>query len=146
MPKKSKKVLVGEVVKSSLFQYGEFFDYRDHVTVGHCYDETKFDEKTQQEVKTGRKVSSGNSDDASRADAEYVVIRAVMEGGGTGHGPHDVYPDGWHIHARRLDSDGKYNPEGEEIRFYQSGAFTCMVPEVEVVRTMQMTFVQKALS
>lgn len=33
---------------------------------------------------------------------EYVVYKTAKEGGGTGHGPHDVYPDGWHVFARAV--------------------------------------------
>jgi hypothetical protein len=63
----------------------------------------------------------------------YVVEHAAMEGGGTGHGAHDIYPDGWHIRARKLKADGSYNPMGVEIEFYQSGAFTVVNEKVPVV-------------
>ena len=33
---------------------------------------------------------------------EYVVIKTSHEGGGTGMGPHDIYPDGHHIYAKKL--------------------------------------------
>lgn len=56
----------------------------------------------------------------------YIVTNAKMTGGGTGMGPHDVYPDGWEVTATRV--------EGEDvIRFFQSGCFTCLIREVEVV-------------
>ena len=73
----------------------------------------------------------------------YVVEHARSEGGGTAHGPHDVYPDGWHIKARKLWDDGTYNPNGTEIEFYQSGAFTAVNKDVPVVRKMRrnVTFV-----
>jgi hypothetical protein len=56
----------------------------------------------------------------------YVVEYARMEGGGTAHGPHDIYPDGWHIKARALKAGNKYDPKGREIEFYQSGCFSHM--------------------
>lgn len=28
---------------------------------------------------------------------KYVVYKTSIDGGGTGHGPHDVYPDGHHV-------------------------------------------------
>ena len=63
----------------------------------------------------------------------YVVEHAALEGGGTAHGPHDRYPDGWHIRARKLKADGSYDPHGVEIEFYQSGAFTAVNEKVPVV-------------
>ena len=28
----------------------------------------------------------------------YVVVKTAFEGGGTGHGPDDAYPDGHHVY------------------------------------------------
>ena len=64
--------------------------------------------------------------DETRPDAKFVVIRASMSGGGTGMGPHDIYPDGWYIEARRLNNDGTDDGKGEIVEFYQTGCFTCM--------------------
>ena len=36
----------------------------------------------------------------------WVVINAEMTGGGTGHGPHDIYPDAWHVSAMRVSENG----------------------------------------
>lgn len=71
--------------------------------------------------------------DLSYLKGKYVVEHAAMEGGGTAHGPHDRYPDGWHIRARKLKADGSYDPQGAEIEFYQSGAFTVVNEKVPVV-------------
>ena len=73
---------------------------------------------------------------------DYVVIEATMEGGGTGHGPHDIYPDGWHVEAQLLDKNGNYNPDGKKIDFYQSGCFNNMIEEVQVTGKMERTFVK----
>lgn len=69
---------------------------------------------------------------------EYVVELTRMSGGGTGHGLHDVYPDGHHVRARRLSESGFYDPNGIVVEFYQSGCFTNMIGEddVEVKRKM----------
>ena len=82
--------------------------------------------------------------DELRADAEWVVERDETEGGGTGMGPHDVYPDGHHVTARRLNDDGTYNPDGETIQFYQSGCFTGMVEpdKITLVRKMERQFTE----
>lgn len=78
--------------------------------------------------------------DETRPSATFVVTRAEAAGGGTGHGPHDIYPDGWEVVAKRLNADGSYNPDGERILFYQTGqlgqSFTCLA-DAEVVGKMR---------
>lgn len=78
--------------------------------------------------------------DTAKLVGEYVVTNAGYSGGGTGHGPHDVYPDGWHVEAKKL-KNGKFDEKGEEISFYQSGCFTAMNEDVPVVRKMKSNFV-----
>jgi hypothetical protein len=56
----------------------------------------------------------------------FVVTRAELTGGGTGHGSHDVYPDGWQVTARELARDERdgtwlWREEGREIKFMQQG-------------------------
>lgn len=70
---------------------------------------------------------------------EYVVVKTQNTGGGTGHGPHDYYPDGWHVTARKL-KNGKFDKKGLKISFYQDGCFTVVNENVPVVRKMVMTF------
>lgn len=70
----------------------------------------------------------------------YVVESVGMDGGGTGHGPHDVYPDGWCVQARRL-KDSKYDEKGRVIEFYQSGCFSNLLKNVSIVGKMKRTFV-----
>ena len=74
---------------------------------------------------------------------EYVVVKTTFDGGSTGGGMngHDDYPDGHHVICKALNSDGSYNPNGVEASFYQSGCFTCMLPDIEPVRKMEMKFV-----
>ena len=57
----------------------------------------------------------------------YVVYKTSHDGGVTGHGPHDVYPDGHHVFAERLDDPNV------KVDFYQSGCFTAMLPELRPV-------------
>ena len=57
----------------------------------------------------------------------YVVYKTAMDGGGTGHGVHDVYPNGHHVFAERLDDPSV------KVDFYQSGCFTAMLPELKPV-------------
>lgn len=67
----------------------------------------------------------------------YIVTRAEMEGGGTGHGPHDTYPDGLHITAERTEVKGGVGCDevkpGLRVTFYQTGCFTAMNESVPVV-------------
>ncbi len=67
---------------------------------------------------------------------EYVVYSAKMSGGGTGHGPHDVFPDGYHVVAVKLDLTDQYNTDGLKIHFYQSGCFTIINEDIVVKRKL----------
>lgn len=89
----------------------------------------------KQEVTVGEIIRKrdGHTLDLSYLRGRYVVVHARSQGGGTGHGSHDIYPDGWHIQARKLNDDGSYNPLGIEIEFYQSGSFTVVNKDVPVV-------------
>lgn len=57
----------------------------------------------------------------------YVVYMTTLDGGGTGHGRHDVYQNGHHVHCQRLDRPGV------KVDFYQSGCFTKMLENIEPV-------------
>jgi len=78
----------------------------------------------------------------------YVVERAEDQGGGIGHHPGDQYPNGHHITARLLNDGMYYAPDNAVLTFYQSGKFdlaqTVLIEQVEVVGTMQRTFVEPA--
>ena len=69
----------------------------------------------------------------------FVVIKTALEGGGTGHGQFDIYPDGHHVYLKRLNN-GEYDKNGDEISFYQSGCFNNIVKDINVVKTMEMSF------
>ncbi|MBP6256487.1 hypothetical protein KA405_01920 [Patescibacteria group bacterium] len=71
---------------------------------------------------------------------EYVVTATSITGGGTGHATHDIYSDGHRVTAKKLKKNGSWDPNGKEISFYQSGSFTCVNTDVEVVREMKMSF------
>ena len=66
-------------------------------------------------------------------NAKYVVEATAFTGGGTGMGPHDVYPDGHHVLARRLSKNGVYDPKAKAVEFYQSGCFNCMVEPEKLI-------------
>ncbi len=61
---------------------------------------------------------------------KYAVIGAGSTGQGSGYdGSIDaavIYPDGYKIICKKL-KDGKYDNEGAEIYFYQSGCFSVVI-------------------
>lgn len=52
----------------------------------------------------------------------YRVTATAMTGGGTGHGPHDIYPDGHQLTLMR-ERDGVIDWSEKPKHFYQSGCF-----------------------
>lgn len=146
---------VGDIITSSKFAYG-YYEREDKklITIDGTtkkHPVTSYvneDERVSLAAKSGkvppktRTVELG-AYDVSRAKAKFVVEKANMQGGGTGHGPGDVYPDGWHVVARRLNDNGTYDQNGELIQFYMSGCFICMVEpkNVRIVGKMQLRFV-----
>jgi hypothetical protein len=149
---------VGDVIRSTRFVYGEksFDKTNKRIVVGrktpqYIVSRYPTDEEIVAYVKEhdqmppkGAYVEEDyGAPDPTREDSEFVVIEARMQGGGTGHGPHDVYPDGWHVVAKRLKEGRVWNSEGEEIMFYMSGCFTNLIlsQDVEVVGKMKIGFV-----
>lgn len=84
-----------------------------------------------------------------------LVISTGYDGGGTGHGPHDVYPDGWLVEYIELSpspfGDALGSPEntfriayerGRKDRghtFFQSGAFNNVIlpKDVKIIGRMK---------
>jgi len=99
------------------------------------------------EVQKGDYTANTNAPDKSRGEAKFVVERTAFTGGGTGHGPHDIYPDGHLSVVRRLRDDDTYDPDGEAIEFYTSGSFTNQIEPDQVIYhdalRMARTFVRK---
>jgi hypothetical protein len=59
----------------------------------------------------------------------YVVTQTEMKGGGIGHGPHDVYPDGHYVTARKIL---RKDTLGDKKEFYQTGCFNGMYPPEKI--------------
>lgn len=69
---------------------------------------------------------------------EYVVIKTAMEGGGMNFdGP---YPNGHCVYCQKL-KNGKYNPNGNIVKFYQSGCFTCVIKNITPTAKMEKSYV-----
>lgn len=73
-------------------------------------------------------------DDFAYFAGKYVVIKTSTEGGGTGHGNHDVYPNGHKVWCVKVD-DKKVM-----IDFFQSGCFTAMIKDIKPVGKAKLTW------
>lgn len=60
----------------------------------------------------------------------YLVVKTTKDGGGHGHGQHDVFPDGHHVHCVKILFDELTKVE---VDFYQSGCFTAMISNITPV-------------
>lgn len=146
----------GDVIVSGKFAYGyrEELEEKGPITIdGHTthYPVSRFlsdEEKLKITLETKRlppqqKIFDSAAYDESRGQAQFVVECGKF----SVSVPGDDYPPGWHIIARRLNPDGSYNPEGEVIRFYLSGNFTCILnpDDVKIVgkMTRKVTFIWK---
>lgn len=58
---------------------------------------------------------------------KYVVYKTNYEGGRTGHGPNDVYPDGYRVFCEQLDDTDN------RIDFFQTGCFTHTFPDIKPI-------------
>jgi hypothetical protein len=70
----------------------------------------------------------------------WLVVHTAVTGGGTGHGPHDVYPDGHEVTIQRLPY-GQRTPDTElTLKFYQDGCFTNMIEpqDIELVKELSL--------
>ncbi len=71
---------------------------------------------------------------------KYIVVDTKFDGVGIGMGPHDVFPNGHHVFARKMyemGDDVAYNKNGLKIDFYQSGSFNAMNERVKVICKME---------
>ena len=69
-------------------------------------------------------------DASAFASDRWKVESTRLTGGGTGMGPHDVYPDGHYVEAKSL------NHKGVRLVFYQTGAFIpeILPPDIDLVK------------
>lgn len=57
----------------------------------------------------------------------YIVIKTITDGGGTGHGAGDVYPDGHHVFCENAKDPNL------KLNFYQTGCFTAMIEDIKPI-------------
>jgi hypothetical protein len=130
MPKNKQLLQEGDVVNmiAGLQVYAE-------VPQKYCYSNSKSNQLCETEIQLG---IAKNFFRTNKFIGAYVVVKTRMTGGGTAHGPHDIYPDGHKVYLKKL-KNGKWDEKGLEISFYQSGSFTCVIePEkIKPVRKMK---------
>lgn len=86
-----------------------------------------FDEVVKTEVTIGKNKNGLNTDFFK---GRYVVTGTSVDGGGEGHGPGDVYPDGHHVKASKFVEkiDSPIN-----VEFYETGYFTAMIKDLQPI-------------
>lgn len=136
--RKKRFLAVGDVFQCSLFADGvyqtEFQDgklvvLKERVLWGKRITQTRWQETERRDDGWERKVDRTTDIDAhdpGRGQARFTVISAHMGGGGTGHGPGDVYPDGWLVEAERLDGPR------EVVKLSQSGCFNDVIDAKDI--------------
>lgn len=132
------KITVGDI-REVQGEYGKSAVIKEilRLTKGYsCFNAVSFDEqKLKESIKI--KEFKSNRFDTNKFIGEYVVTSAGMGGGSSGY---DSYPDGWHIIAKKLNN-GKFDKNGLEVSFYQSGCFTVVNKNIPVIRKMKNTFI-----
>lgn len=86
--------------------------------------ENRIDAPTRKKTHHSLTVGSHLADKIKKSldlSGKWVVYKTSYDGGGTGHGPHDVYPDGHHVFCEKVDDSQ------QKVDFYQSGCFTAMI-------------------
>jgi hypothetical protein len=73
--------------------------------------------------------------DLSYFAGKYVVLKTSFDGGGSGHGPGDSYPNGHHVFCESTEAPKR------KIDFYQSGCFTCMLPDLKAIGKAELKWV-----
>ena len=58
-------------------------------------------------------------------NAIWEVIATEITGGGTAMGPHDIFPDGHYVSAKRVNGT-------ETLHFYQTGCFRGMIEPKDI--------------
>jgi hypothetical protein len=149
---KKDHVDIGEVIRSGKFAYGYYGSKEGHKGQHIAKKDVVFVDGTtksrpvqfpKEDTPRNKPMEYSNVElgayDESRGSALFVVESANLQGGGVDR--FSRVADGWYVRARRLNDDRSYNPDGEVIEFYQSGEFSGIIPEVEVVGKMKMVFV-----
>ena len=119
-----------------LLQEGDIFELQDGDTVySQVPEHFVYENRKGHFDLTQHEITCGNV--WTHLRQRFVVVKTTHDGGGRGHGPHDVYQDGHHVFARSLE-DGDV-----KINFYQTGSFTAMIDrEVEVLSRATLTWVE----
>jgi hypothetical protein len=124
----------------SLLREGDVFEIKSGHTVymelpahfAYTNRQGCFTELARTEVTVG---TDKNGMDTNWIAGRYVVTATSCEGGGTGMGEHDVYPDGHYVRAEKLQKS-EFDHRAK-ISFFQTGAFTAMIQDIAPVGRAQ---------
>jgi len=154
------EIEVGDVITSPTFEFAYqknghlYIEYKRNKKITEKIIQRQFSERTRLEIaaKTGNPNPPKSepldigSYDPTRAQAQFIVMSAQLESETTdSYGPYDGYTTIFSatITAKRLNKDGTYNTEGEEIIFEVAGKRQVSIrPEnITKIGTMKKVFV-----
>ncbi len=75
--------------------------------------------------------------DTAFLEGKYIVVKTVCDGGGTAHGPHDVFPNGHHVYCEKMVDSLDYKIK---VDFYQTGSFTAMIEHIKPIGKGELTY------
>lgn len=113
---------------------------KEHTVYAKIAEKYVYENTPKSDVLTRTDVTIGdnrNGLDTSFLVGRYAVVKTAYDGDGTGMGPQDVYPDGHHVWCKRMLENGEL---GEQIEFYQSGAFTAMIEDIKPVGRIEFKY------
>lgn len=127
-------------MNKDFLQVGNVINLKDGMKIyGYIPEKHVYSNRPNSDELCETEIVIGGEKDIYNFKGDYVVIRTKMCGGGYGHGIHDVYPDGWFVECKKLKNE-KFDTNGLEISFYQSGCFTAMIRYIKPHRKMIMVF------
>lgn len=117
---------------------------KGHIVYAEIAEKYVYENTPKSDNLTKTDVTIGNNRkglDTSYLVGRYAVVKTAFDGGGTGMGPHDIFPDGHHVWCRRMLENGEF---GEQIEFYQSGCFTAMIEEIKPVGKVEFKYFEES--
>ena len=117
--------------KTRLLKQGDVIELKaEHSVYAYVPEHFVFDNRRGEFDELTRTEISLSDPNWQHLQGEYVVDFTVEDGGGQGHGLHDIYPDGHHVHCVKL----KNLQKGFKVDFYQTGSFTVMIEDIKPIR------------
>jgi hypothetical protein len=113
-------------MKKKLLQEGDVIELKEgHKVYADIPEKYYYDNRRNSNKLTHADVEIGGIH--NHLAGKYIVYKTSQDGGGTGHGPNDVYPNGHHVFAEDI------NGNGLKVDFYQTGSFTAMITDISPI-------------